>query len=111
LALLFVSSRIVTPLQGGFASLGGFLEALALLVVLSKIGILLQGRFAGFVGCLDLLSRYPNDRHRSTSDSPVSSEKCDAMRVKTSPLFELALVLVRFDHVASRIVNANHGIM
>jgi hypothetical protein len=30
---------------------------------------------------------------------------------KNSPLFELALVLVRFDHVASRIVNANHGIM
>jgi hypothetical protein len=28
-----------------------------------------------------------------------------------SPLFELARVLVRFDHVASIIVNANHGIM
>jgi hypothetical protein len=27
------------------------------------------------------------------------------------PLFELALVLVRFDHVASFIVNANHRIM
>ena len=25
--------------------------------------------------------------------------------------FELALVLVRFDHVASRIVNADHGMM
>jgi hypothetical protein len=28
-----------------------------------------------------------------------------------SPLLEIALVLVRFDYVASRIVNANHGIM
>jgi hypothetical protein len=27
------------------------------------------------------------------------------------PFFEIALVLVRRDHVASRIVNANHGIM
>jgi hypothetical protein len=30
--------------------------------------------------------------------------------VSDSPLFEIARVLVRFDHVASRIVNANHGI-
>jgi hypothetical protein len=29
----------------------------------------------------------------------------------TSRLFELALVLVRLDHVASFIVNANHGIV
>jgi hypothetical protein len=28
-----------------------------------------------------------------------------------SPLFEIARVLVRPDHVASRIVNANHSIM
>ena len=27
------------------------------------------------------------------------------------PLFEIALVFVRFDHVASLIVNANHSIM
>jgi hypothetical protein len=27
------------------------------------------------------------------------------------PLFEIALVLVRLDHVASIIVNANHGIV
>src|SRR4030095_1199876 len=32
------------------------------------------------------------------------------MRVKTSPLLELALVLVRLDHIASRIVDANHGV-
>jgi hypothetical protein len=30
---------------------------------------------------------------------------------KASPLFELALVLVRLDHVASVIVNANHRSM
>jgi hypothetical protein len=30
---------------------------------------------------------------------------------KSRPLFELARVLVPFDHVASVIVNANHGIM
>jgi hypothetical protein len=30
---------------------------------------------------------------------------------KNSPLFELARVLVRLDHVASFIVNANHSIM
>jgi len=28
-----------------------------------------------------------------------------------SPFFEIAIVLVRLDHVASVIVNANHGIM
>jgi hypothetical protein len=28
-----------------------------------------------------------------------------------SPFFDLACVLVRFDHVASLIVNANHGIV
>jgi hypothetical protein len=28
-----------------------------------------------------------------------------------SPLFEIALVFVRLDHVASRIVNADHSIM
>jgi hypothetical protein len=43
--------------------------------------------------------------------SPVFSEKWDVLRVKTLPLFEIALVLVRFDHVASLIVNANHSIM
>jgi hypothetical protein len=30
---------------------------------------------------------------------------------KTSPLLEIARVLVRVDHVASFIVNANHSIM
>jgi hypothetical protein len=28
------------------------------------------------------------------------SGKCDVMRVKTSPLFQLACVVVRLDHVA-----------
>jgi hypothetical protein len=30
---------------------------------------------------------------------------------RTSPLFEIALVLVRLDHVARFIVNADHGIV
>ena len=32
------------------------------------------------------------------------------MRVNTLALFEMALVLVGFDYVASVILNANHGI-
>ena len=39
------------------------------------------------------------------------SGKCNVMRIKTSPLFRIALVLVRFDHIACGIVNANHNIM
>jgi hypothetical protein len=31
--------------------------------------------------------------------------------IETSPSFEIALVFVRLDHVASVIVNANHGVM
>jgi hypothetical protein len=47
---------------------------------------------------------------------PVSSETEgkfeDAMEVTaSSPLFELALVLVGLDHIASIIVNENHSIM
>jgi hypothetical protein len=34
-----------------------------------------------------------------------------AARLKKSRLFEIARVLVRLDHIASRIVNVNHGIM
>jgi hypothetical protein len=30
---------------------------------------------------------------------------------KTSPLFEIAIVLVRFDHFACLTVNANHSMM
>jgi hypothetical protein len=33
------------------------------------------------------------------------------MRVKTSPVSEIALMLMRLDHVARRIVNANHSIV
>jgi hypothetical protein len=36
------------------------------------------------------------------------SGKCDVMRVKNSPFLEIA---VRFNHVASFIVNANHGVI
>ena len=41
--------------------------------------------------------------------SNTASYENTAMRVKASPLFELAFVLVRFDHVSGFIVNANHG--
>ena len=33
------------------------------------------------------------------------------MRVKTSPVLELASALVRLDHIASIIVNANDGMI
>jgi hypothetical protein len=33
------------------------------------------------------------------------------MRVKTSPVSEIALMLMRLDHVARRIVNANDGMI
>jgi hypothetical protein len=47
---------------------------------------------------------------RISSESENKFE--DAMEVTaSSPLFELALVLVRLDHVASFIVNVNHSIM
>ena len=35
----------------------------------------------------------------------------EVKREKTSPLFEIALVLVHFNHVASAIVNANDRIV
>jgi hypothetical protein len=37
------------------------------------------------------------------------SAKCGMMRQETSPLFEIALVLVRLNHIARFIVNANHS--
>jgi hypothetical protein len=37
--------------------------------------------------------------------------ECATIRVKISPLFELARVLVRLDHVASFIANANDSIV
>jgi hypothetical protein len=33
------------------------------------------------------------------------------IRVKISPLFEIASLLVCFDHIASFIVNPNHSLM
>jgi len=39
------------------------------------------------------------------------SGKRDVMRAKTSPLFELARVFVRLNHVARFIVNANHSVV
>jgi hypothetical protein len=52
-----------------------------------------------------------SDRVKVTPWKFVFSAKRELMRGKTSPLFEIALVLVRFDHVASVIINADHGIV
>jgi hypothetical protein len=40
-----------------------------------------------------------------------SQPRTDAQRNYNSPLFEIACVLVRFNHVASFIINPNHGRM
>jgi hypothetical protein len=37
--------------------------------------------------------------------------KCGVIRAKTSPRFEIVRVLVCLDHVATFIVNANHGVL
>jgi hypothetical protein len=62
-------------------------------------------------------SRRANVRFHSAY-APVSKhlyskrvEDVETFRVINSPLFELARVLVRLDHVASRIANANHSIV
>jgi hypothetical protein len=39
------------------------------------------------------------------------SKKCDLMRGKNSPLFEIASVFVRLDQVARFIVNVDHGVI
>ena len=39
----------------------------------------------------------------------ILNGNCDAMRVKIHQLFELARVLVRFNHIARFMVNANHS--
>jgi hypothetical protein len=41
----------------------------------------------------------------------LTSQKKSAVAVSGLRLFEIARVLVRFDHVAGFIVNANHSIM
>ena len=45
------------------------------------------------------------------SASPLGPESERGAIADGLPFFELALVLVRLDHIASVIVNANHGIM
>jgi hypothetical protein len=54
-------------------------------------------------------------RRTSSSRRPFFYSKriknVETFRVKTSPFFEIAAVLVRLDHVASGIVNAEHSIM
>src|SRR4029450_4517685 len=45
--------------------------------------------------------------------SPISAFSCGSRQrqARTSPLFEIARVVVSLDHAASFIVNANHGLM
>jgi hypothetical protein len=52
-----------------------------------------------------------DQRKKAESWKFISGRKCDVMRVKTLPLFELARALVRFDHAARVVVNADHSIM
>ena len=53
-----------------------------------------------------LLDKIPVVRLRHLGSGISRKRKKHAL-----PLFEIALVFVRFDHVASIIVNANHRIM
>jgi hypothetical protein len=41
----------------------------------------------------------------------LGRNRADVITSEKSPLFEIARVLVRLDHVASVIINANHSIM
>jgi hypothetical protein len=55
-------------------------------------------------------------RNHGTDNEVADDNIANAQNVKQaihlwSPLFEIALVLVRLDHIAGRIVHANHSIM
>jgi len=41
----------------------------------------------------------------------AKNPRTSSFKGRHSPLFEIALVLVRFDHVASLIVNPDHGVL
>ena len=60
-----------------------------------------------------LLMRWSSSRSPDKSEIMEIrfSEERDMLRVKSSPLFEPARVLVRFNHVTRIIVNANHSIV
>jgi hypothetical protein len=45
----------------------------------------------------------------ATKSYQGTDARCDKKEI--SPLFEFARVLVRFDHIASFVINANHGAM
>jgi len=49
-----------------------------------------------------------DDSMKAESREIPFTRKCNVMRVKNSALFEIAVVLVRVDQVASFIINANH---
>jgi hypothetical protein len=51
------------------------------------------------------------DNSSATLHLAAKSSRCQKEGGETSPLFEIARVLVRFDHVARFIVSADQGIM
>jgi hypothetical protein len=56
-------------------------------------------------------STIPKQQHFANQPSRFTAWRLFVSRALNSPLFEIAPVLVRFDHVASFIVNANHCIV
>jgi hypothetical protein len=91
---------------------------------MDSTGLLHPGRQRG-CGC-DHGNRNPTDhqdRHRRLKQcqppprevfgpgAAVLSLRYGVLRLNTSPLFEIALVLVCVDHIASLIVNADQGVM
>jgi len=51
------------------------------------------------------------DNSSATLHLAAKSSRCQKEGGETSPLFEIANVLVRLDHVTRFIVNANHSIV
>jgi hypothetical protein len=67
-----------------------------------------------FFGNSAHLVRFKQRPPRSLDESGITEKRfsgnCDLMRVKTSPLVEIACVLVRLDHVARFIVTEINGL-
>ena len=60
----------------------------------------------------DIRAALPHDEAKSPCPrSNHFTVPCSGILLLRSPLFKLARLLVRFDHVAGFIVNTNHGIM
>jgi hypothetical protein len=57
------------------------------------------------------VNNFRSDSAGSAKAAKIEPEPSVEINVGLSKLFEIARVLVRFDHVASFIVNANHSIV